>query len=69
MTARWFVEEIGSLTVVSRLEEDTETAEFTCDGGATWTRGDRTGGYRFRGELTITEITEAEARALLTADW
>ena len=61
---RWFVEEIGPITIVSRTDE-TSVFEFTTDGGATWRFGDRSLGYRMRGNLDVEEITEAQAMALL----
>lgn len=67
MTMRWFVEELGPMTIVSRFDFDARIADFTCDAGATWIEGDRSLGYRMQSSLGVDEITEEQARELLTA--
>ena len=62
---RWFVEEIGGLTVISRVDVEAGIFQFTYDGGRTWRFGDRSLGYRAQGSLDVEEISEAEALRLL----
>ena len=68
MSVRWFVEEVGSTVVVSRLNEAADVATFTFDGGRTWTLGDRTPGHRMRSDAAVHEVTEAQARQHLVHD-
>jgi hypothetical protein len=66
MVMRWFYEDIGAMTVISRFDPDQRIYDYTWDGGETWYTGDRSLAYWLKGELSIEEITEQEAASYVT---